>query len=168
MFLILVLLSFSCRQKKQEPEKNIPSNYKRTLEKVNKVLVDNDTEIIKNYINRRNWEMSVSATGLWYNVYFEGGGKKVNKRDYVELNYKLWLLDGTLLYSSDSTGPKKFIVGKGGVEAGLEEGVLFLTEKSKARFILPPHLAHGLIGDGDKIPGRAIILYDIEVVKIGQ
>ena len=41
-----------------------------------------------------------------------------------------------------------------------------LKKGSKARFILPPHLAHGLIGDENRIPARAIIIYDIEVLSI--
>ena len=110
--------------------------------------------------------MSNTATGLWFMIYEKGTDIKIKKNDLVELKYNLWLIDGTLLYSSDSTGLKTFIVGKGGVEAGLEEGLLLLNNKSKARFILPPHLAHGLIGDGNKIPGRAIVIYDIEIVNI--
>jgi FKBP-type peptidyl-prolyl cis-trans isomerase len=29
---------------------------------------------------------------------------------------------------------------------------------------MPPHLAYGLIGDDNKIPARAIIVYDVEVI----
>jgi len=38
----------------------------------------------------------------------------------------------------------------------------------QARLILPPHLAHGLTGDGNKIPARAIIVYDIKVLKLSS
>ena len=61
-----------------------------------------------------------------------------------------------------------FKVGFGGVESGLEEGVLLLRTGDKARFIMPPHLAHGLIGDGDCIPMRAIIIYDVELVRVSE
>lgn len=92
--------------------------------------------------------------------------KKISKNDLIELKYKTWLLDGTLIYDSDSLGNKSFKVGQGGVEPGLEEGVLMLEQGSRARFILPPHLAFGLIGDENRVPGRAILVYDIEVVKV--
>ncbi|OFX20526.1 MAG: hypothetical protein A2041_10360 [Bacteroidetes bacterium GWA2_31_9b] len=166
IFTFLILVAFSCKKNNHDIQQNIPLNYKKTLENVNKVLVEKDTELIKNFINRRGWEMSNTATGLWFMIYEKGTDIKIKKNDLVELKYNLWLIDGTLLYSSDSTGLKTFIVGKGGVEAGLEEGLLLLNNKSKARFILPPHLAHGLIGDGNKIPGRAIVIYDIEIVNI--
>jgi FKBP-type peptidyl-prolyl cis-trans isomerase len=36
----------------------------------------------------------------------------------------------------------------------------------KARLILPPHLAHGLLGDENRIPARSIIVYEIELLDI--
>ena len=41
-----------------------------------------------------------------------------------------------------------------------------LNQGGKGRFILSPHLAHGLPGDGNKIPPRAILIYSIEVLSI--
>jgi FKBP-type peptidyl-prolyl cis-trans isomerase len=58
------------------------------------------------------------------------------------------------------------VVGKGGVESGLEEGILLLHEGDKARFVLAPHLAHGLIGDENRIPPRSIIIYYIELLAV--
>jgi FKBP-type peptidyl-prolyl cis-trans isomerase len=52
------------------------------------------------------------------------------------------------------------------VESGLEEGILLLREGDKAKFILPPHLAHGLLGDDNKIPARSIIVYDLELLSL--
>ena len=86
----------------------------------------------------------------------------------ASVNYKLWLLDGTLCYSSDSLGMKKFRIGKGGVEKGLEEGILLMQVGDKARFIMPPHLAQGLMGDQDRIPPRSVILYEVELVQISD
>ena len=164
--LIFLLISFSCNRENKADNKPKPRLSKETLEEVNKLLVDKDSEIIKSFVERRGWDMNVSETGLWYIVDKEGTGDKIEKNNFVTLNYKLWLIDGTLCYSSDSLGTKKFVVGKGGVEAGLEEGVLMLKSGSKARFIMPPHLAHGLMGDENRIPARAIIIYDIEVLNI--
>jgi FKBP-type peptidyl-prolyl cis-trans isomerase len=48
----------------------------------------------------------------------------------------------------------------------LEEGILLLKKGSKATFIMPPHLAHGLLGDDDRIPSRAILRYEIEVIDV--
>ncbi len=166
--LIFMLIFFSCtREKVTEGKKNI-QNPKKSLEEVNKLLVEKDSERIKSYVERRGWAMRESESGLWFMIYQEGTGNLVKKNDYITFNYEVNLLDGTKCYSSEESGPKSFVVGKGGVESGLEEGVLLLKKGSKARFILPPHLAHGLIGDENRIPARAIIIYDIEILEINQ
>jgi FKBP-type peptidyl-prolyl cis-trans isomerase FkpA len=110
--------------------------------------------------------MQTSKTGLWYNIYVHGSGKPALPEKEATIKYNLYLLDGTLCYSSDELGVKKFRIGKGSVESGLDEGVSMLKVGDKARFILPPHLAFGLLGDEKKIPKRSIILYDVELINI--
>jgi FKBP-type peptidyl-prolyl cis-trans isomerase len=48
----------------------------------------------------------------------------------------------------------------------LEEAVLKLKNNSEAILILPSHLAHGLLGDGNKITPKAILVYKIKVIDI--
>ena len=91
----------------------------------------------------------------------------------IELNQKIFsvkntveLLDGTICYSSDSTGTERIKIGQSGKESGLEEGILLMRIGEKAHFILPPHLAHGLIGNMDRIPHRSIIVYNVEILNI--
>jgi FKBP-type peptidyl-prolyl cis-trans isomerase len=36
----------------------------------------------------------------------------------------------------------------------------------KAKFILPSHLAHGIMGDNDKIPPLTPVVYNIELLSI--
>ena len=67
---------------------------------------------------------------------------------------------------SNSRGTKSFKIGQGGVEKGLEIGILKMREGDKAKFIMPPNLAWGLIGDEKKIPARSIIIYDVELIKL--
>lgn len=165
---IFIIIFFSCNREKNNEKRFLVKHTKESLQEVNKLLVDKDTEIIENYIKRRDWNMTVSETGLWYEIYQLGTGPEIKRNDLITYNYSVWLLDGTLCYSSDELGVKSFVAGRGGVESGLEEGVLMLRQGSKARFILPPHLAHGLIGDENRIPARASIIYDIEILKVEE
>jgi FKBP-type peptidyl-prolyl cis-trans isomerase FkpA len=154
-----------CRNN-QSIRSNSDPNQKENLIKANRALVDKDQERIKEMVQHHGWDMQTTPTGLWYQIIENGTGNLVKTGNVVRLKYKLSLLDGTPCYSSDSLGLKEFRVGSGGVESGLEEAVLMLRKGDKARFILPPHLAYGLIGDQHKIPARATIIYSIEVVNI--
>ena len=161
-----MILFISCQSSQEEKEIKKKIFNKENLIKVNKNLIKKDKEIIESYVKRRNWKMEVTQTGLWFMIYFHGEGRKAKEGKIATINFSVELLDGTLCYSSDSLNPKLFRIGQGGVESGLEEGILLLREGDKARFIMPPHLAHHLLGDENKIPPRSTIIYDLELIKI--
>ncbi len=163
ILLCVFLVSCIGKSRRQEEEHN---DTKKTLIEVNKILVKKDSEKIAGYIKTRNWDMAETKTGLWYMIYENGSGEKSKEGLDATINYRVSLLDGPECYNSDSLGPKTFKIGRGSVESGLEEGILLLREGDKARFILPPHLAHGLVGDDNKIPARSIIVYDVELLKL--
>ena len=139
---------------------------KESLIRANKGLVTIDHERIEAFAERHQWEMGTTETGLWYQIYEHGTGDSARNGLIASLKYTVSLLDGTLCYSSDSTGEKTFLIGQGGVESGLEEGILLMRCGDKARFIMPPHLAHGLPGDNDKIPPRSTIVYQVELLNL--
>ena len=138
---------------------------KEMLLRVNKFLVQKDVELIESYSKRRGWNMEVSETGLFYEIYEPTQGKKVEQGDIINLRYELSLLDGTMCYTSDEDGNKIFRLGKSQEISGLEQGVAFLRNGEKARFVIPPHLAYGLLGDENRIPARSIIIYQVELWK---
>ncbi len=162
---IIVSCAKTRHEEKKEKEKVI---FKEPFLKANRYLVKKDAERIQSYIKRRNWEGELRPNGLWYMIYEKGQGPKAQTGNIAIINYSIDLLDGTHCYDSDSLGVKKFKIGNGGVEAGLEEGILLMQEGDKARFIMPPHLAWGLIGDQKCIPPRAILVYQVELVKLIQ
>lgn len=168
ILIILCLSIFSACKQSSNPvlDEKKEQKISKKLVEINKALVRQDKLRITGYLKRNNIEMKETGTGLWYSILKKGNGSRVKKGDRVNLDYAVSLLDGTKCYNSTQDGIKSFIVGKGGVESGLEEGIMLLHEGDKAKFILPPHLAHGLTGDGKKIPARAIIIYDIELISI--
>jgi|SRR6056297_263855 len=142
--------------------------YEENLEKVNRFLVQKDIEKINSFINRRNWDMEKTGEGLWYMRYEKGKGQPVKDGKYVKFTYDIRLLDGTLCYTSDSLGPKIIKVGSQEEIRGLYEGLKMLREGDKARFIIPPHLAYGLLGDDKKIPKRSIIYYRLSLLEVSD
>jgi FKBP-type peptidyl-prolyl cis-trans isomerase FkpA len=167
---ILVVSSYYHSYQKDEiPKSSVnKKNAGKRLEDVNKFLVQKDEERIRSFINRRDWNMQKTGSGLWYQIYQNETGSNVNEGDYVKLDYEIRLLDGTLCYTSDSTGAKIFRVGATEEVTGLHEGLKLLSQGDKARLIIPPHLAHGLMGDSERIPARAILVYDLTVQEVSK
>lgn len=161
-YLIIAFILISCNN---EPVKINKSEYNEPLIRVNKYLVGKDDEVIRSYAKRHNLNIKVNGSGLYHEISHAGTGDSIKSGMTVSLKYKLSLIDGTVCYNSDSIGLKIFTVGRGEVEKGLDMGLQMMRIGDKAKLILPPHLAFGILGDGKKIPARAIIIYNLEIVE---
>jgi len=162
----IIILMASCTYNPPPEAEEAPSQKEVDMIKVNEYLNIQDRRLIEKYIQRAGWDMKETETGLWYTLHDPGEGEKARKGMVATLAYKSLLLDGTLVYSSENLGEKRFKLGQGGVETGLEEGLLLLNKGDSATFILAPHLAHGLIGDQKKIPPRAALIYHVRLLNL--
>lgn len=169
IMLLLGAVKFFYHSGEEYPEIS-KNNKKRSenLEDVNRLMVKKDNERIKSFIERRDWQMKKTGSGLWYQIISPNEGEKIKEGDKVKINYEIRLLDGTLCYTSDSTGAKEFVVGRDETMLGLQEGIKLLSEGDRARLIIPPHLGYGLIGDEKRIPARAILVYTLHVIDVNR
>jgi len=167
IFFLSFLIIYSCKQNK-EPEKqlNNTEDVEETLVEVNKKLVKSEDEQIEDFMTRYGWKMEKTGTGLRYLIYEQGSGEKAKKGNVAKIHFTVSLLTGEVCYSSDGGEPKEFLIGLGGVESGLEEGILLLKKGDRAKFIIPSHLAFGLVGDMDKIPAKASLVYDLKLLDL--
>lgn len=166
MTLLLFIVFASCDTQPDQPQPIDPGKFKKPLVEANKDLVELEEIDIENYIKRYKWNMTETGSGLRYFIYENGNGTRVSKNKVIQLHYQTKLLTGKVCYSSDSLGIKEFLVGRGGVESGLEEAVLHLREGDRAKIILPSHLAFGLVGDDNCIPRKAVVVYDLKVLAV--
>ena len=138
---------------------------KKQMEKLNQRLVSQENEEILKYIENSGNTFVETGTGLRYRIINQGDSELIQAGDIVVLDYEVRLLNGDLVYSSEENGVKIFIVGHGGVESGLEEAILHLHKGDEAEIIIPSRLAHGLTGDGHRIPSHSTIVYKVKVIE---
>ncbi|TAF68269.1 MAG: FKBP-type peptidyl-prolyl cis-trans isomerase [Cytophagales bacterium] len=141
---------------------------KKENEALLKVQKEEDEKKIKDFLskNPKYNAAKVTPTGLYYLIESEGKGKMPIKGDTVELHYTGKLTDNKEFDSSKGKTPFEFVLGMGMVIAGWDEGVALLKEGTKATFIIPSHLGYGKAGAGDVIPPDAILVFDVELLKI--
>ncbi|MFH1119761.1 MAG: FKBP-type peptidyl-prolyl cis-trans isomerase [Bacteroidota bacterium] len=161
-----VLLLFSCNRGGEQQEKMNSGEFDEPLIYANKQAVKFENEQIEKFISRYHWQMQETGSGLRYSVYVKGKGEQAEAGKLAILKYNVRLIDGKEIYSSDQSGLKEFIIGRGGVESGLEEGILLLRVGDRAKFIIPSHLGFGLLGDQDKVPPKSTLIYDLELVAL--
>uniref|UniRef100_A0A8C2GJ66 peptidylprolyl isomerase n=1 Tax=Cyprinus carpio TaxID=7962 RepID=A0A8C2GJ66_CYPCA len=91
--------------------------------------------------------------------------RKSEVGDFMRYHYNGSLLDGTLFdssYSRNSTYDT--YIGKGYVIAGMDQGLLGVCVGERRRIVIPPHLAYGEEGTGTKIPGSAVLVFDVHII----
>lgn len=162
---MLFFTLISCNHKEEKQRESI-KNYKEPLMKANKNLLSTEDQRIEDFIKRYHWKMKTTDSGLRYFIYEHGTGVQAKEGETAFLQYSLTLLNNDTLYTSRKDGVKKFVIGKGEVIPGLQEAILLLKKGDRAKFIIPSHLAYGLVGDGSKIPAKATLVYDIKLIEL--
>jgi len=166
--LIALLALVSCNGSTEKAEKPSMKDYEEPLMEANRHVVKTENQHIEDFLRRYKWEMKESGSGLRYMIYKEGEGKTAELGLLASLAYTIKVITGDIVYTSEENGPLSFIIGKGEVISGLEEGILFMNVGDKAKFIIPSHLAYGLVGDGKLIPGKTTLIYDVELLSLKQ
>ncbi|MEY4111043.1 MAG: hypothetical protein RLZZ46_1398 [Bacteroidota bacterium] len=164
---LLTLIYSCCGQEKVNQEAPDMNQVNRQLININRELIAKESARIDGWIKRNGHSAEKTGTGLRIiRKETHTGQPRPKPGNLVTINYNVKLLDGTECYSTRGKKPEVFKVEMAQVESGLHEGVQYLHKGDKAIFVLPPHLAHGLIGDQEKIPPMSSIIYEIELIEI--
>jgi FKBP-type peptidyl-prolyl cis-trans isomerase len=135
-----------------------------------------DDKTLKSYFTKNNITPVKTASGLYYSIKEEGSGEKPMPGDSVAMVYTGKFLNGTKFDSNEDTAfhgtaPFQFILGRGMVIKGWDEGVALLKTGSKASFYIPSPLAYGQQtrpGSGANpkgIPANSILMFDVQLVS---
>jgi FKBP-type peptidyl-prolyl cis-trans isomerase len=114
---------------------------------------------------RPEHKIITTNSGLKYEVLVEGSGPRPGPTDMVKVHYHGTTLDGTVFDSSVDRGkPTSFPLNR--VIKGWTEGVQLMQVGAKYRFTIPPDLAYGKRGAGDKIGPDEILVFEIELLEL--
>jgi peptidylprolyl isomerase len=112
---------------------------------------------------------TTTGSGLKITVVEEAKNPGAMPGDIVWVHYTGKLSTGEEFDSSVGRGqPFKFTLGQGQVIKGWDEGVVGMKVGEKRQLTIPPDLGYGAKGAGDKIPGGATLVFDIEMVGLAR
>lgn len=101
-----------------------------------------------------------------------GNGPPVVAGRSLSVAYTGWLYDasapenkGTMFDSATTANPFTFVIGRGSVIAGWDQGLLGMQVGGLRRIIIPPELGYGSSGTG-AIPGNATLIFEIELLAM--
>jgi FKBP-type peptidyl-prolyl cis-trans isomerase len=115
--------------------------------------------------NKAREGITVTESGLQYEVLTAGTGAKPAAADQVRVHYHGTLIDGTVFDSSVDRGePATFGVGQ--VIPGWTEALQLMPTGSKWKVYLPSNIAYGERGAGGDIGPNAALIFEVELLEI--
>ena len=112
--------------------------------------------------NAKRPEITVTESGLQYEVLATGEGEKPTAESTVRVDYHGTLINGTVFDSSYERGqPAEFPVG--GVIKGWTEALQMMPVGTKWRIYVPHELAYGERGAGAAIAPFSTLVFDVEL-----
>ena len=108
-----------------------------------------------------------TASGLKYVEIAEGAGETPTKGQTVSVHYTGTLESGKKFDSSrDRNQAFEFQIGEGQVIKGWDEGLSTMKVGGRRKLIIPADLGYGARGAGGVIPPNAVLVFDVELLKI--
>ncbi len=103
-----------------------------------------------------------------------GQGTEATTGSKVTVHYSGWLYDDVAVdhkgkpfdSSRDGGMPFRFVIGKGQVIAGWDQGVAGMRAGGQRRLVIPSSLAYGDAGAGGVIPPKATLVFDVELLHV--
>lgn len=115
--------------------------------------------------NAQREEVTVTDSGLQYEVLERGSGDSPGPGSTVVTHYHGTFVDGRVFDSSVDRGePAEFGVNQ--VIPGWTEALQMMSVGDKWRIACPPTLAYGEQGAGDAIPPNTALVFEIHLIAI--
>ena len=115
-------------------------------------------------VNGRRSEVTVTESGLQYEIIQDDGGEKPLSSSVVRVNYTGTFIDGTLFdKSTEEDGafiPLELVI------PGWTEGLMLMSPGSIFKFYIPSKLAYGTEGIQGIIPPYSTLIFNVELLEI--
>ncbi|MGV6846100.1 MAG: FKBP-type peptidyl-prolyl cis-trans isomerase [Lutibacter sp.] len=159
----VVIQKFFKKRQMEKYEKRRQEAIKKAEEKYGDVKKANEKFLEDNKTKKG---VQVTKSGLQYIVLKKGNGDTPRATSKVKVNYKGYLIDGTVFDSSyKSKKPAEFFVNR--VIKGWTEGLQLMKVGAKYKFFIPQDLAYGAFPrSGGKIKPFSTLIFEVELVDI--
>lgn len=160
----ILLLMFAFTSCREVPVVEVENSSSDTLQEhnatANRYLAQSEETQIEAYIARRGWEMRRLTGGTRVMETAVSDGKAIGYEDTVVVEYDLETIGGQSVYSDVRD---TLVTGRLEPTRGLDAALRTLRRGSQAVVIVPSGQAYGVVGDGDRVSTRMILVYKLKV-----
>ena len=158
---LLLLVSVSCKQVPVvEVDQRPTDTLRENLINANRYIAGSENRQIESYLERRGWEATQLLGGTRVHTTSQGTGKAVEPDETLHITYSVDAIDGTHIYrpSTDTV-----VAGRLKPTRGLDAALLSMHHQGSAIVITPSEQAYGVVGDGDRVGPRMILVYNVKI-----
>ncbi len=113
--------------------------------------------------NRKKEGVRETLSKLQYKVIEEGEGPRPDENSIVTIHQRCTLLNGKVIEDTFRDNEPDEVVMRELIE-GHREGLLLMKKGSRYKLFIPPELAWGEKGAGNKIPPNALLIFDVRLI----
>jgi len=132
---------------------------------------DKKNKTIKKTQGTNTMSRTKTNSGLEYTILQVGTGESPKTGNQVTVHYTGWLdnkgeLGSKFDSSVDRNRPFTFVIGRGQVIKGWDEGVATMKIGEKRRLFIPANLAYGAYSPSRGIPPHSNLIFDVELLSL--
>jgi FKBP-type peptidyl-prolyl cis-trans isomerase len=127
---------------------------------------NDEAGLLEKYLKDNNINIKPQPSGLYYIPVLAGTGPKAEAGKTVKVHYTGKLLNGKVFDSSiERKNPIEFMLGRGQVIKGWDEGIALMKQGGKATLIVPSAIGYS-DRDMSVIPPYSTLVFDVELVEV--
>ncbi|NCC65030.1 MAG: FKBP-type peptidyl-prolyl cis-trans isomerase, partial [Spirochaetia bacterium] len=115
--------------------------------------------------NKSREQVQSTPSGLQYQILVKSEGERPSETSIVEIDYKIMLLNGTVIDNSFERGQSSSFQLQAIMVPGFIEGVKLMQVGSTYRFWIHPDLAYGKEGT-QAVEPNSLLLVEVELKEI--
>lgn len=116
--------------------------------------------------NKKKEGVVTLPSGLQYKVLKEGTGKTPKDTDWVRVNFRGTLIDGTVFEDTHKNFGQPVAFAVKGMFPGWAEALKLMKEGAKWQLFIPSDLAFGERGSGTLIGPNASLIIEVELISV--
>ena len=139
-----------------------------TAEGQKKALAEKNKKEMETFLaeNKKKEGVVTLPSGLQYKVLKEGTGKTPTDTNWVRVNFRGTLIDGTVFEDTHKNFGQPVAFAVKGMFPGWAEALKLMKEGAKWQLFIPSDLAFGERGSGTLIGPNASLIIEVELISV--
>lgn len=113
--------------------------------------------------NQKKAGIQILPSGLQYEILESGDGPSPAEDATIVVHQRCWLVNGTIIEDTYRENKPSEVAMPELIE-GYREGITLMKKGGRSKFYIPPELAWGKKGTGNKIPPNAVLIFDVRLI----